>query len=69
MDEALSFCREQYPGLPVALTAQAHLVPFYRSFGFESTGEPYDDFGLTHVDMELRPHDSSGTASPAEEPH
>jgi len=38
----------------VALTAQAHLLPFYRSFGFEPTGEPYDDFGLTHVDMELR---------------
>src|SRR6202011_2528486 len=43
MEEALSFCREQYRGLPVALTAQAHLVPFYRSFGFEPTGEPYDD--------------------------
>jgi predicted GNAT family N-acyltransferase len=37
----------------VALTAQSHLLPFYRSFGFEPTGEPYDDFGLTHVDMEL----------------
>jgi len=54
MDEALSRCREHYPGLPVALTAQAHLLPFYRSFRFEPTGEPYDDFGLTHVDMELR---------------
>ena len=54
MDEALSRCRERYPGLPVALTAQAHLLPFYRSFGFEPTGEPYDDFGRTHVDMELR---------------
>ena len=54
MDEALSRCRERYPGLPVALTAQAHLLPFYRSFGFEPAGEPYDDFGRTHVDMELR---------------
>jgi len=55
MDEALSRCRGRYPGLPVALTAQSHLLPFYRSFGFEPTGEPCDDFGLTHVDMELRP--------------
>jgi ElaA protein len=54
MDEALLFCREHYPGLAVALTAQAYLVPFYRTFGFEPTGEPFDDFGLTHVDMELR---------------
>jgi ElaA protein len=37
----------------VALAAQSHLLRFYRSFGFEPTGEPYDDFGLTHVDMEL----------------
>jgi predicted GNAT family N-acyltransferase len=40
-----------------ALTAQSHLVPFYRDFGFEPTGEPFDDFGLTHVDMALRPED------------
>jgi ElaA protein len=57
MNEALSLCRRRYPGLPVALTAQTYLVPFYRSFGFEPTGEPFDDFGLTHIDMELRPRD------------
>jgi len=57
MEAALLFCREHYRGRPVVLTAQAHLVAFYRSFGFETTGEPFDDFGLTHVDMELRPRD------------
>ena len=57
MSEALSHCRQHYPGLPVLLTAQTYLVSFYRSFGFERTGEPFDDFGLTHVDMELRPRD------------
>jgi ElaA protein len=54
MNEALSHCREDYPGLPVALTAQTHLVPFYRSLRFEPVGEPFDDFGLSHLDMELR---------------
>ena len=54
MEEALLLCRAQYPGLQVVLTAQAHLVPFYRGFGFEPTAQPYDDFGLTHVDMALR---------------
>jgi ElaA protein len=54
MDEALSRCRKQYPRLPVALIAQAHLVSFYRSFGFEPAGEPFDDFGVTHVNMELK---------------
>jgi ElaA protein len=55
MDETLLFCRAHYPGLPVTLTAQAHLVPFYRGYGFEPTGEPFDDFGVAHVDMRLRP--------------
>jgi ElaA protein len=55
MEEALSRCRERFPGQPIALTAQTYLVDFYRSFGFEPTGEPFDDFGLTHVDMALRP--------------
>jgi len=51
MEEALLFCRAQYPGRPVVLTAQAYLVPFYRSFGFEPAGAPFDDFGVAHVDM------------------
>ena len=54
MEEALSFCHERYPGMPVVLTAQAYLVPFYRSFGFEPTSAPFDDFGVAHVDMSLR---------------
>jgi ElaA protein len=33
MQEALSHCREHHPGLPIALAAQTHLLPFYRSFG------------------------------------
>ena len=57
IEEALRFCREHYPGLTVVLTAQSHLVALYRSFGFEPTGEPFDDFGITHLDMELRPRD------------
>ena len=51
MDEALLFCRAHYPGMPVVLTAQSYLVSFYRSFGFERTGAPFDDFGVAHVDM------------------
>jgi ElaA protein len=55
MEEALLFGSTRYPGLPVVLTAQAHLVPFYQSYGFELTGEPSDDFGVAHVAMELLP--------------
>lgn len=38
-------------GAPVSLAAQEHLVPFYRSLGFEPISEPYDEDGLSHVDM------------------
>jgi ElaA protein len=55
MREALLYCSETYPARAVAISAQAYLVPYYRSFGFAATGEPYDDFGVTHIDMELRP--------------
>jgi len=54
MDEALLFYRAQYPGLPVMLTAQAQLVPFYQGYGFKPSGAPFDDFGVAHVAMELR---------------
>ena len=55
MDETLLFCRARYPGQPVMLTAQSHLVPFYRSYGFDPTGAPFDDFGVAHVDMRVPP--------------
>ena len=51
MDEALSLCRERWPGRPVALAAQLYLVPFYESFGFAATAAPYDDCGVAHVEM------------------
>jgi ElaA protein len=55
MREALRYCSETYPDRVIAISSQTHLVPFYRSFGFEAIGEPYDDFGVNHVDMERRP--------------
>ena len=54
IEEALLFCRAQYPGAPVVLTAQAHLAPLYRGYGFAPIGEPFDDFGVAHVEMEFR---------------
>jgi ElaA protein len=54
MDQALRLCRDDYPDRPLGLRAQQHLVPFYRSFGFAVTSEPFDDFGVTHVEMAMR---------------
>jgi ElaA protein len=51
MAAALEKCRENFAGLPVALAAQAYLVPFYAGFGFAVVGAPYDDYGVPHVEM------------------
>jgi len=36
------------------LHAQAHLEPFYRDFGFETVGEPFQEAGIPHVRMVQR---------------
>jgi ElaA protein len=57
MGEALSFCRERYPRQAIALAAQLGLVPFYQAFGFAAASDVYDDFGVEHIEMALRPED------------
>jgi ElaA protein len=56
MEQALLFCHQRHPGQRIALSAQLVLAPFYKSFGFAEVSEPYDDFGVAHVEMALRPH-------------
>jgi ElaA protein len=56
MDKALTFCRGHFPLQPVVLSAQLPLMPFYERLGFAPTSEPYDDFGVAHIEMTL-PHD------------
>lgn len=41
----------QFPGQRLRIAAQSHLVTFYCSFGFQAISEPYDEFGITHVEM------------------
>jgi ElaA protein len=64
MMEALARCRRDFSDCTVALTGQTYLAPFYESLGFAVTSAPYDDYGLSHVDMKLRSADARhpGTA-------
>jgi ElaA protein len=50
----LDRCHERHPGQAIFLTAQLPLRGFYESFGFRAISEPYDDFGVTHLDMRRR---------------
>jgi len=34
------------------LSAQTHAIAFYEKAGYRIVGEPYDDCGIAHVDME-----------------
>ena len=38
----------------MVLSAQTYLVRFYGSLGFQTTSEPFDDYGLMHVEMVQR---------------
>ena len=55
MREALARCRRDYADYAVTLSGQTYLAPFYESLGFVVTSPPYDDYGLSHVDMALSP--------------
>jgi ElaA protein len=40
---------------PIRISAQRYLEQYYQSLGFETVSDPYDDFGISHVDM-VRQH-------------
>lgn len=40
-----------YQNLSIEISAQHYLIPFYRRFGFEISGEPYDEDGILHIKM------------------
>jgi ElaA protein len=55
MIEALELCRVRWPARAIHLTAQLPLAAFYESLGFLPISPPFDDFGVTHLHMRLRP--------------
>lgn len=52
--ESLAVLAERWPDRDVLIGAQLYLERFYGSFGFARVTEPYDDFGIPHIDMRLR---------------
>ena len=53
MELAIGCARERYPGLPIRISAQAYLQPFYTSLGFDAASEPYLEDGIPHLEMLL----------------
>lgn len=67
VQEAVERAEVLYPRSGIRISAQAHLRDFYAGFGFEAVGEPYDEDGISHVDM-LRPAPPPPPAEPAAAP-
>jgi len=51
MQRAIAECEARWPGLPIDINAQAQLQRFYEGQGFVVTSEPYDEDGISHIDM------------------
>lgn len=51
MQQALVRVAACYPNSPLRISAQQHLEKFYSDFGFESVSEPYDEDGISHIEM------------------
>ena len=51
MKEAIRFTEEQFPKMGIKIGAQVYLQDFYKSLGFESASEAYDEDGIDHIDM------------------
>lgn len=50
----LQHCRDTWPGAGITVMAQIYLEDFYAGFGFETFTDPYEEDGITHVDMLLK---------------
>lgn len=53
MDTAIAHLQEKEPHKPIQISAQAHLVRFYGSFGFKQISDIYLEDDIPHVDMLL----------------
>ena len=54
VSRAIDSVTRQWGPQAIRIGAQARLESFYRQHGFETTGEPYIEDGISHIEM-LRP--------------
>lgn len=54
MQIAINDTAHRYPGLPIRISAQTSVQPFYQKLGFIPVGEIYQEAGIPHIEM-LRP--------------
>jgi ElaA protein len=50
---SIKIAKEHFYKLPIKISAQSHLVPFYSKHGFEQVGKEYLEDGIPHIAMAL----------------
>jgi len=53
MNAMITMIRQEKLSDTIALDAQTHALEFYRSFGFETKGDEFDDAGIPHIYMTM----------------
>ena len=61
--EALRRMDALWPGLPIRIGAQAHLVGYYGKHGFVVDSDEYDEDGIPHREMQRMPPSRPSPAS------
>jgi ElaA protein len=51
MQRAIECCENQFPAMPIRISAQQYLRHFYQSLGFAVQGEGYLEDGIAHILM------------------
>lgn len=51
MIESLKMVERLYGKVPLRISAQSYLIPFYQGFGFECVGEEYLEDDIPHTQM------------------
>lgn len=54
MNKAIMFISDYLKEDVVRLSAQQHLIEFYKSVGFYTISEGYEEDGIPHIDMEYK---------------
>lgn len=53
MEKAIQHVKENIGQTPIRISAQAYLIDFYRSLGFETVSEIYLEDDIPHIEMLL----------------
>ncbi|RDY60266.1 GNAT family N-acetyltransferase [Flagellimonas nanhaiensis] len=51
MQSALKVVENEFPKIPIELSAQTYLIKFYKELGFKTKGEEYLEDGIPHILM------------------